>query len=272
MIAARAEEKRKRKTIMNDNDLKKHLSALAPPVPDASVRENARLAALGALAGDAASVADAGRTLATMPGSRDRSDIGGLCRRRGFRELFPAAAALVATLVILGVFIWRPAGPSAPGARDGRNAAALPVDDAREMLAQVEKLFPGQLNAVIERNGAVRIEVSEPSSIPARSSAATVTVAPLTDSQPLVVQLQRGTERLRVLSYSGRSVCLDLNGSRVCFDVLATADGGVLLAGADFLWSPAHPVRVAGYEIRARSLSIIPFATPSPTPPPVHET
>jgi hypothetical protein len=145
------------------------------------------------------------------------------------------------------------------------------------MLAPVATLFPGPLNAVIARTGPVQNDVSAPpppspsicgsaasvstsvstsTFVSASASiAAAPTAAPLADSQPLVVQLRRGAERLRVLSYSGRRVCLDLDGSRVCFDVLATADGGVLLAGTDFLWSPAHPVRVAGYEIRARSLT-----------------
>ncbi|MDR1282363.1 MAG: hypothetical protein LBK99_16300, partial [Opitutaceae bacterium] len=157
---------------MNDNDLKKHLSALAPPAPGEAARESARHAALAALADSAVPATPAapasdvggfGHTVATA--GRRRS------RPHGIRALFPAvaafAAALAAALAILAVFFWRPTageGPVVTGVRSdsGDAATPLPADDAREMLAQVATLFPGQLNAVIERNGSVQIDVSAP--------------------------------------------------------------------------------------------------------------
>jgi hypothetical protein len=108
-------------------------------------------------------------------------------------------------------------------------------------LAQVEALFPGQLNAVIERDGEVRLDLAGQASAVA-------------SEQPVLVQFERGGKRLRVLSYSGRSITLELQGERVTFEALVTSAGDVVLSGANFVWSSAQPGPLAGYNVNARQL------------------
>ncbi len=108
-------------------------------------------------------------------------------------------------------------------------------------LAQMQALFSGQLNAVIERNGNVQLDLAgRPST--------------LGTEQPLLVQLERGDQRLRVLSYSGRRITLELTSGSVTFDALVTGEGEVVLLGRDFAWSSARPAVLAGYRINAQSL------------------
>ncbi len=110
----------------------------------------------------------------------------------------------------------------------------------RVMLDEMTALFHQRLTAVVERGGEVDVQTSlqdMPSS-----------------EQPVRILFRRGREVVRVLSFSGREVCLDLDGKRVCFDVLATKDDNVILMGGDFLWDRDHSVSLAGYRIEAVTL------------------
>ncbi|RRK00660.1 hypothetical protein Ga0100230_022915 [Opitutaceae bacterium TAV3] len=72
------------------------------------------------------------------------------------------------------------------------------------------------------------------------------------------MQLERtdNGQRLRILSYSGRTIRIELeDGTTLAFDALLTGEGDIILAGKDFLWSPAHPAHLAGYEIHATPLN-----------------
>ncbi|MDF3057802.1 MAG: hypothetical protein K0R17_2017, partial [Rariglobus sp.] len=109
-------------------------------------------------------------------------------------------------------------------------------------LAQMQTLFPGQLNAVIERDGNVQLDLAGGSSTAA-------------SEQPLVVQLERGGHRLRVLSYSGRSITLELKEGRLTFEALVTSGGDVVLSGEDFVWSSTRPGVLAGYRVNAQPLN-----------------
>jgi hypothetical protein len=110
----------------------------------------------------------------------------------------------------------------------------------REILRQMEMLFPGQVDAVVQKNGKTDLAIAQ---------------APVVGfDQPLVVIFQRGQESIRVLSYSGHRVCLDLGNSRTCFDILETPNGGVILEGENKVWlASQHPV-VNGYAVRAQTL------------------
>lgn len=107
-------------------------------------------------------------------------------------------------------------------------------------LQELEALFPGQVNAVIERDGQVDVELAE-----AHAGGT---------GQPIVVEFVQGSRVLRVLSYSGRQVCVDLGGAKACFEPLVTAEGSVILSGEDFLWTSEHPVTREGYRVEARFL------------------
>jgi len=109
------------------------------------------------------------------------------------------------------------------------------------ILGQVTQLFPDRLEAIVERNGSVDVLLAQSD-------------LPLSE-QPLILVLSRGREVVRVLSYSGRRVCLRLNGQEACVEVLAEGDGNVIVAGKDFVWSKGNPVRVEGFSLRAQILS-----------------
>ncbi len=111
----------------------------------------------------------------------------------------------------------------------------------RRTLQEMETLFPNHLNAVIERDGDFDVELSEEN-----------VGAP---GQPLVVEFRRGGKSLRVLGYSGRSICLDLYGTKACFEPLVTGEGAVILSGEGFLWSEDHPSGPAGFSVEAHLLN-----------------
>ena len=116
------------------------------------------------------------------------------------------------------------------------------TDTSEKLLAQVSQLFPDRLNAVIERNGVAEIDLAE-----------TADPALIAD-QPLVVKFMRGGEKIKVLSFSGRIVQLEIDGKEVTFETLVTADGQVIVSGDDFLWSHDNPNPLLGYRIQAQPL------------------
>ena len=128
---------------------------------------------------------------------------------------------------MLAAILFRPHPPAAP-----QHAAVL---------AQVEALFPGQLDAVIERgDGEVNVELA-------------AKPQPASD-QPVVVEFRRGDALVRVLSYSGRHVCVDLGGRHACFDALIGDHGEVIVAGTDFVWTAQNRASAGGWQITAALL------------------
>ncbi len=137
----------------------------------------------------------------------------------------------VVAAVLLGLLLFlHPRNPAAP-----ENL----VDD-RQVLQQTEKLFPNQINAVVEENGKVDLSISE-------------TTGMGTD-QPLLVIFKRGGNTIRVLSYSGHRVCLMLGEEKKCLEILATPTGGVILEGDDKVWLASDHPHIAGYSVQAQSL------------------
>jgi len=112
-----------------------------------------------------------------------------------------------------------------------------------QLLAEMETLFQGQLQAVISRGNEVSLDLAATSSINAECS-----------SQPLAVILRRGRRMIRVLGFSGREVCVLIDGRKECFEPLVNGDGKVFLVGRDFVWSGEHPTPVAGYKVEAHPL------------------
>lgn len=199
---------------MNDEELKRRLEFLPPPPINEAARGRALHRAVIALA----------RTAEAAPEPKANA---------WWRASITWAAAC-AVVLFAGLVLMRSIEP----AEDFNEGA-----DART-LAQVEALFPGRLNAVIEHDGDVRLDLAGEV-----SSAGT--------DQPVLVQLEGGGRRLRVLSYSGRSVVIELDGARFTFEALVTGDGGVVLSGEDFAWSSAQPKSLAGYHIQARALTAL---------------
>lgn len=110
----------------------------------------------------------------------------------------------------------------------------------RQILQQMEKLFPHQVNAVVEQNGKVDLSIAQ---------------APVVGAdQPVLVVFKRGHESIRVLSYSGHRVCLMLGKRQNCLEILATPTGGVILETEDKIWLASEHPEVAGYSVRAQIL------------------
>lgn len=198
-------------TAMNDDLLKKNLSRLAVPDPGATVRARALHRALTAL-----HHAGSGR------------DADGPDESHSLFWRWAVALCVIGT----GLTIFWTDGQPAP-----RQESFAMWESA---LHQMEVLFPGQLNAVIEQDGQIEIDLTakpEPAS-----------------EQPVMVEFSRGARVLRVLSYSGRHVCVNLGGTRTCFEVLVTGDGNVILTGDDFLWDSQNPTLRASYRVEARFL------------------
>lgn len=98
-------------------------------------------------------------------------------------------------------------------------------------LHEFEALFPRQLNAIVEKQGEVELDLA-----PAPDASA---------AQPVYVKLKKGFDSVQILSYSGRSITVMLGEKRLTFELLITGNGEVILLGDDFIWPGAEsPFRV----------------------------
>jgi hypothetical protein len=114
------------------------------------------------------------------------------------------------------------------------------VTKDRQILRQVEQLFPNQVNAVVEQNGKVDLSIAQ---------------SPVVGSdQPVLLVFKRGQESIRVLSYSGHRVCLMLGNKQDCLEILATPTGDVILESEKNVWLVSEHSEVAGYSVRAQTL------------------
>lgn len=193
---------------MNDKDLKKSLQALPVPVPNESARERAWH-----------------RAQLAFTSARSLPNTEKFVPRSFVRWALPVGAALA----LLATGLWFSVRP-AP-----ENTFAW-----NRTLQEMEALFSNRLNAIIERDGAFDVALSDDQA-----------GAP---GQPVMVEFRRGQDTFRVLGFSGRSVCVDLGGTTACFEPLVTGEGAVILSGKDFLWSPEHPAGPDGFTVHARPL------------------
>ncbi|MEO6788819.1 MAG: hypothetical protein ABI318_22080 [Chthoniobacteraceae bacterium] len=204
---------------MNDESLKHALEKLAIPAPDDAARERARRRAVTAFENRDAESGKIATQHSPMPWFR--------------LATLAAAAACIALALVLAM---------RPRSTGDDAAAAISSDRAdAKLLAEMEALFPGQLDAVVANGDQISVELA-----PEPGAAA---------SQRLAITLSRGASTVRVLGYSGRRVCLVLDGRRACFEPLLTADGHVILAGDDFVWSRENPSALDGYRVLAHALT-----------------
>ncbi len=192
---------------MNDNDLRRHLRELTVPGTSESTRARARHRALTAF--------QAGSSVPP-----DQSE-------RNYFDWSWCVALVLALAVTLLPFVLFP--------RQGPENVA----DDRQVLQQMEKLFPRQINAVVEENGKVDLSIAQ---------------APVVGAdQPVLVVFKQGADTIHVLSYSGHRVCLMLGNQQSCFEVLATPSGNVILEGENKVWLASEHPEIAGYAVRAQT-------------------
>ncbi len=193
---------------MKDTDLHRLMGKLTVPPLDEAAREKARYRAAVAFANSPATPA------------HEPSPI----RWRKY-----AAVAMAVLFIAMGLWVTlRP--HSAPNA------------DA-QLLAEMEKLFPGQLDGVICSNGNVDLDIAQ------RTSGAN-------SKQALALTLRRGKQIVRVLGFSGREVRVKLGGKLCALEPLVTGDGKIIVQGTDFVWTGSQPIHIAGYQLEARTLSL----------------
>ena len=204
---------------MTDADLRSRLASLRPPAPSESARSRALF-----------------RACLTRENSAGARPAVHHCER--LAPGLPLLAPLVAVLLLLPLFRTDRDAPISQISATSRLDIAL--------LDELQRLFPGQLDAVIERGGSLQLELGS---------------TPVLDASPadqaLLLELTRGTHRLRILAYSGRTVRLRIDHRELRFSPLITGSGQVMLAGDDFAWNPAveaPPRALDGWQIHARSL------------------
>lgn len=194
---------------MNDDDLQRQLHKLRVPKASELARARARHRALIAF-----------RQGGSMPPEE--------CVRKGFVWSWRAVVALAFVLGLLPFLFLK------------HHATPENLANDRQILQQMEKLFPKQINAVVEDNGKVDLSIAQ---------------SPVVGTdQPVLVVFKRGQESIRVLSYSGHRVCLMLGKTQDCFDILATPTGGIILEGENQVWLASENPRIAGYSVQAQSL------------------
>jgi hypothetical protein len=195
---------------MTDADLKKQLAALPIPAPDPVAYERALHRSWLAV----------GTHSATAASHRPRL-------------LGWQTAAIALPLLLLAIGWWLQPSPITD-----------PDKSARQLLAQLVQLFPGQINAVVDYNGTVKLDLAD----------ATTSAIPV--DQAVVIELRREGRLVRIFAYSGRPVNIAVAGLSFRMDALLTANGGVLLATDNFVWSTAQPANadLNGWSISARSL------------------
>jgi len=194
---------------MNDDELRQRLQRFKTPDASESARGRARHRAL----------------IAFQQGNSEQTN---KAPRPGFGLLGYGGFVVAFVGVVAAFFALR--HPAAP-----ENV----VDD-RQLLQQTEKLFPNQVNAVVDVNGKVDLSISQS--------------AEIGSSQPVLVVFKRGENTIRVLSYSGHRVCLMLGGNKKCLEILATPTGGIILEGDDRVWLASEHPHIAGYSVLAQSL------------------
>jgi hypothetical protein len=215
-----------------DDPIGKLLRGLPAPPADPIARERALHRATIALSQPASS------------GSMIQPDVAG-SSNDGFWHSVSGRWAMAASVAALAGLIALPW-------LTGRSLERATIPDSfslqteRTLLQQTEALFGAQLSAVIIRGvSAPEIRLTQ-DDIPSTAGL----------SQPVLIEFARaGGTTLRVLGYSGRSVCLMLSGRQVCFEPLITGPGEVILNGENFCWMPGKaPQDLDGYRVVARPL------------------
>ena len=165
------------------------------------------------------------RAMAAFRGARETSAKPAAASFFFLRPLFLGAAAVMAAIGLM--VIWPAHQPTM-------------TNDAI-VLEQMQELFGSALSAVVEKNGVLEVVTDSKRQI--------------ASVQPVVIEVQQGRSRLRILGFSGRELRIPLKGSSLRVDPLITATGDIILVGEDFVIDESSPRR-NGATFRTHQLNV----------------
>lgn len=114
-------------------------------------------------------------------------------------------------------------------------------DSSARVFAELEHLFPGQLQAVIRNGGQTDLRLSA------------VPNPELSTDQRVRVTVRSGGETADVFTYSGHEVCIPLKSGALCITPLVTGEGDVLVLAGDEAFT--RNGRIHSATVRARALT-----------------
>jgi hypothetical protein len=125
--------------------------------------------------------------------------------------------------------------------RGRMEAGAIPATDSlasAKLIREMMAMFPNQIRAIVQDDGGeVKLVLSDTGDVPA--------------SPPLYVRITDGKHSSYFVTFSGQEIQVD--GQAIT--VLSDARGGIILAGAQFVWSSAGRPSAAGHlKIEAKNL------------------
>lgn len=113
------------------------------------------------------------------------------------------------------------------------------------LLAEFNALFEGRLQAVISTGGKTQIVLAEEGAAVPRG-------------QPVVIRFTDKGKDVEVMSFSGQTVQVNIDGRDLVFDTLVNGEGRVLLAGEKVFWdgSKGAVADAPAVKIRAEVLEM----------------
>jgi len=123
--------------------------------------------------------------------------------------------------------------------RGAHTIEKLNLVQSKKLIGEVRALFPNQVQAVIFDGNGVRLVLAEKADVP--------------DSPPIYLNICGPEGCRQFITFSGQQIHVD---GEAC-DVLADAEGNIILAGKHFVWTSESHVASAGvYRIEARSMEM----------------
>lgn len=110
------------------------------------------------------------------------------------------------------------------------------------VFSEIENMFPGQLVAAVKDSDSLDLQLAE---TPEQTS----------KDQRILIMLRKNSRLIEVLTYSGRTVRLKLDGRIMEVTPLISGDGSVLIVSDNHLVRNANDPEIDGFLIHAQALT-----------------
>lgn len=214
----------------HEDELRKYFPAHQPPPP----RLEAQMEAV---------------RLARQAWEAERRQVDEAERGEGREHRYPVFAlvslgGLAAAVFVAAVLLWVKNPQPSSGVVAAETAPAgtedVALDREKDLLREMEGLFGARLQFIVLKNGESHIEVAENA---------------VFGHQPVLLEWRRGPESWTVISYSGNTVQLEIDGEMIEFDLLVAGDGEIIMSGRDFIWSSRLRPEFGRFSIEASIIS-----------------